>query len=304
MEKLLKTIKADDIISARAAAKRIFPPEYKCLRLELKNKLSPGRKIYNVYGKLKARYTKTCKYCRMPMHTEKFTINQKYFCSYECKKKWQSIHCKSINNRTKEKRTCTHCNKKYYGIINDLNSLNHFCSRKCQGEWQSIHSRGINSSSWVGGKTKEKRICTYCKKEYCGIINNIPTQNHFCSRECQGKWTSKNKTGPNSYAWKGGKKYHPQKKTQKKKDEIKMIRNINNLLKQNNICPYCKKNIANSVHHIIPRKYNGSNDDTNLINLCFGCHDIIEIKTEDWIISKKYYNINIFRAMITNRGFY
>lgn len=68
------------------------------------------------------------------------------------------------------------------------------------------------------------------------------------------------------------------------------------------MCPVCQKNKVQSKHHIIPRKYNGNNDKTNLIWLCNTCHDIIELKTEDWIESGKGYDINFLRHMILNDG--
>lgn len=69
------------------------------------------------------------------------------------------------------------------------------------------------------------------------------------------------------------------------------------------MCPVCQKHKVQSKHHIIPRKYNGSNDKTNLIWLCNSCHDIIEMKTEEWIESGKRYNSDILRSMIINNGF-
>lgn len=61
------------------------------------------------------------------------------------------------------------------------------------------------------------------------------------------------------------------------------------------------KNIKH--HHIIPRKYQGPNIEENYIDLCDRCHDYVEIKTEEWIKSGKYYNIDILRSMIVNDGF-
>lgn len=72
---------------------------------------------------------------------------------------------------------------------------------------------------------------------------------------------------------------------------------------KNMLCPYCKFNKCKSSHHIIPRKYNGSDDKENLINLCFVCHDIVEIKTDNFIQSGKFYDIHILKNMILNDSF-
>lgn len=68
-------------------------------------------------------------------------------------------------------------------------------------------------------------------------------------------------------------------------------------------CPVCRENNVQSIHHIIPRKYNGSNDKTNKIWLCNMCHDTVEAQTEDWIESGKVYDSTILRSIIVNNGF-
>lgn len=68
------------------------------------------------------------------------------------------------------------------------------------------------------------------------------------------------------------------------------------------LCPVCKLRKANSQHHIIPRRFGGSDDITNLIMLCDKCHDVVEMKTDDWIKEKKWYNSDSLRSMIKNLG--
>jgi hypothetical protein len=69
------------------------------------------------------------------------------------------------------------------------------------------------------------------------------------------------------------------------------------------ICPRCNHALLQANHHIIPRKYNGPDTKENSIGLCNKCHDYVEIKTEEWIESGRYYNIDILRCMIINDGF-
>jgi len=68
------------------------------------------------------------------------------------------------------------------------------------------------------------------------------------------------------------------------------------------LCPVCKLKKANSQHHIIPRSLGGNDDTTNLIMLCRGCHDIVEMKTDEWIKERKWYNSDVLRSMIINLG--
>lgn len=56
-------------------------------------------------------------------------------------------------------------------------------------------------------------------------------------------------------------------------------------------------------HHVIPRKYGGTDDEINKIILCFKCHDIVEIQTEDYIEKYKHYDIETLKSLIINDGF-
>ena len=69
------------------------------------------------------------------------------------------------------------------------------------------------------------------------------------------------------------------------------------------ICPVCREDKVQSLHHIIPRKYKGSDDKTNKIWLCNQCHDMIEAQTEQWIDSGKMYDSTILRSIVVNNGF-
>lgn len=58
------------------------------------------------------------------------------------------------------------------------------------------------------------------------------------------------------------------------------------------ICPHCRKNIIESVHHVMPRKYGGGNYKENIIPLCNKCHDKIEILTDELLVGKHCYTVN------------
>lgn len=56
------------------------------------------------------------------------------------------------------------------------------------------------------------------------------------------------------------------------------------IIRDNFTCQMCKQHFrynlsALTVHHIIPRKDNGSDDPRNLITLCKHCHDIAELNS-------------------------
>ena len=48
--------------------------------------------------------------------------------------------------------------------------------------------------------------------------------------------------------------------------------------RDNYMCLYCKTEIANNVHHMLPVRLGGNDDEYNLITLCDRCHKFIEQK--------------------------
>lgn len=42
-----------------------------------------------------------------------------------------------------------------------------------------------------------------------------------------------------------------------------------------NICEICKLHISTHVHHIISKKYDGNNHQSNLVELCPNCHSLV-----------------------------
>lgn len=57
-------------------------------------------------------------------------------------------------------------------------------------------------------------------------------------------------------------------------------------LKARKKCGYCHKNFSGripEIHHIIPIRFNGTNDRSNLMSVCSKCHDILDAESE-----KKY----------------
>ena len=83
-----------------------------------------------------------------------------------------------------------------------------------------------------------------------------------------------------------------------KKSKILFYQDIN--VKGN--CPRCLNQKAKSCHHIIPRKYGGGDNKENLIWLCVGCHDEVEILTEDWINDMGIIDPKKLRSLIINLG--
>jgi len=97
-------------------------------------------------------------------------------------------------------------------------------------------------------------------------------------------------------------------------EEIGMLRQTIYILTRENIklknnatkCAKCGKYISlckKDYHHIIPREFDGPDDDYNRVPLCSECHNYIEDKTYEWIRSNKPKTIDILKSLIINDGF-
>jgi len=54
-------------------------------------------------------------------------------------------------------------------------------------------------------------------------------------------------------------------------------------------CARCRKKIALSVHHILPRAYGGTDVPDNLMLLCFECHNAVEHLTDELLKNGHHY---------------
>jgi hypothetical protein len=68
-------------------------------------------------------------------------------------------------------------------------------------------------------------------------------------------------------------------------------------------CVRCNKTGEYSKHHIVPRKYGGTDNIVNKIILCYKCHDYVEIKTEEYIEKYGHTDIDTLKSLIINDGF-
>ncbi len=85
------------------------------------------------------------------------------------------------------------------------------------------------------------------------------------------------------------------------KKRIKKVNSMNKRSKR--ICPRCKKQPAKSLHHIVPREFEGKDNKENTILLCYDCHNKIEMFTYDLFIKKKIFSSDVLRGFIINKNF-
>ena len=86
---------------------------------------------------------------------------------------------------------------------------------------------------------------------------------------------SEAQTGSRNHQWKGGISPESNLRIGKAvwKKLAKQIRE-----RDNYTCLYCKTSPANDVHHMLPVRLDGSDNEDNLLTLCDRCHKFIEQK--------------------------
>jgi len=162
------------------------------------------------------------------------------------------------NYNEKVKVNCAGCGEEFQiHHYRTITAKNNYCSRKCR-------------------ITKKQLPCDWCGK----IIERVPAQlepHNFCSRECSGKYYTKNYSGENNKNWTGdyvkyyGPNWRHQRNLARERDSYK--------------CTKCGKpeiDKQHDVHHVIAfalfgiDKYEEANELTNLITLCNSCHTSLE----------------------------
>lgn len=140
-------------------------------------------------------------------------------------------------------------------------------SEECLSASKTRNKSGAKNGRWLGGQYP---ICN-CKQ--CGktIIGRASMRRVFCSRTCQAKWNSENRSGENSPIWKGPGKRASEEYSPKWTPKLRYaIRRRDDFKCQN--CGVHKRGL--DVHHIDKDKWNC--DPSNLISLCRSCHRFIE----------------------------
>lgn len=116
-------------------------------------------------------------------------IYKNYFCSMECRGKWNSAKYVGANNPRYsggKSGTCAQCGEGVWIKPSRLNRDRHFCSKKCVADWQSENTVGENSSNWKGGPVN-------CTCPNCNAAFTVLRAEHergggkYCSMTCSSE---------------------------------------------------------------------------------------------------------------------
>lgn len=206
-------------------------------------------------------------------------INKHNFCDRQCFYEWKRKNPQTspLWRGGKAKSTCDNCGKPIEFTPCLLKEFkHHFCNKECYDEWQRQNTpSGADHPRWT-------HIIVHCA--HCNApLERKPSKvamykNQFCNQECRGRWQSKNHTGANNSAWRGGYEpyYGPNWREQRR-----LARKRDNYTCQ--LCGLKEYEHATElhVHHIIPFSdfdgdWESANELDNLITFCQVCHLYVE----------------------------
>jgi 5-methylcytosine-specific restriction endonuclease McrA len=150
-------------------------------------------------------------------------------------------------------RDCPVCGKSHYRPRNE--DRIRYCSPECYriGRW--------------GGS---RQVTVPCRTCGASITAYASDKRAACSRTCDGLRKSAEKSGANSHLWRGG-KTNPYTGTWRAQRALVRQRD-------KGVCLRCGSTDRPQVHHVVPARYGGTHDLSNLVTLCRSCHSREELK--------------------------
>ena len=197
---------------------------------------------------------KECEWCGetfKPTHSSRF-------CSRKCYRDFVSA------NRSRV--VCEWCGGEFI-VQKSWAKSRKFCSRECFGKWYSESMSGEDNPMYID---RAECTCAICGATFYKYESHVRKGRGItCSIECCSIYRSKNYSGKNSHAWKGGKSFDPYPIIFN--GEFKrMIRERDGFR-----CMACGKSEEGNgrklcVHHVDYDKDNTTPE--NCVSLCLSCH--------------------------------
>lgn len=218
-----------------------------------------------------------CDRCGTEFDRYPYRVKERNFCSYKCHGEWRAENIRGENHPNwtggKQEIECERCGttlRRHEYAISERN----FCDLQCQGEWISDNLTRENHPCWNGGGIEFE--CSWCGRTQKRIPSGIQEDGeNFCDQDCYAAWQSENRTGENSYTWRGGYTayYGPNWYIQR----LKARKRDNYTCRS---CGITEEELGRQldVHHIVPfrefglERYAEANEVLNLICYCTSCH--------------------------------
>lgn len=154
---------------------------------------------------------------------------------------------------------------------------------KCGERFSTEHDMKIHYGHLHDGSLRGvETVCEHCSTSFRTTKNNYKSREmDFCSRNCYGKWLSKNRKGENHPNYSGGYDY-PYNGSWNRVRELAIKRDYEKCRMCRLTRKECQKQYDRNlhVHHKIPTSYFDDVEEAhvlhNLITLCPDCHDYVE----------------------------
>jgi len=154
-------------------------------------------------------------------------------------------------------------------------SKNQFCDSNCLGKYKEqitgedhpLYNSIVIECEWCGEKVE--KWPSHAEKN----------EKAFCSRECQAEWKSENTQGENSPTWQEVVVTNTIQAVRESYSEDAWSSVAERKKNEVGECERCGKRHNLHVHHIIPVRTGGTNDQYNLMVLCASCHRSVESYT-------------------------
>ena len=198
-----------------------------------------------------------------------FIKHTNHYCSKECASKGHGANTLGENNpnwRNSAGRACEICGKVY----KSYDKRQQFCSPDCA----TIANSGENCYLWKGGcSNRVPFTCVVCGKTSYAE-KRVITGKNYCSLQCAGI----SRRGENHPNWRGGiSSLYPTEFDHKTRRAVRARDGYKcRLCGATNKEHKTKYNISLDVHHVVPNRYGGSSDLSNLVSLCKTCHQTVE----------------------------
>lgn len=181
------------------------------------------------------------------------------YCSRSCAAKRQQRALPDLK--------CKQCGKVFYRKPSERKLNNNFCSRLCANQAQSRTLQDMPKLRMVQGVEKK---CQNCGNTFF-VKPHRSANAKYCSRACfyaTRYGTASGKTGKSEKGSRNGNFKGTNNRTTARLNAAKYF---------GNKCMICGWDEIVDVHHIIPRRHNGSNNLDNLIVLCPNHHRMADL---------------------------
>jgi hypothetical protein len=220
-------------------------------------------KHYGKHGNMRA----VCKQCGAEFKKAPNEPNS-IFCSQPCYLQYRAQHPEQYSTKRKITLNCEQCGAEFEkGYSAYLETNHHYCGRTCANRARSEALKRVPEMA------SQKGVETVC--QHCGVTFYVKYhqkgKRKYCSRACTAAARFGTESHKHTHDTSGAN--NPNYKGTNNRTTAKQVY-FRYMPKR---CLVCGWDIVVDVHHITPRRHEGTNDLTNLIGLCPNHHRMADL---------------------------